>query len=88
MYVSLGKDTVIPAESIIGIFDLDITSQSYLTRNFLNASEKSGKVFNASEDIPKSFVVCSDNPDKKDSRIYLCQAAPATLNKRIENKII
>ena len=46
-------------DSIVGIFDLDITSQSHLTRKYLSAAEKAGQVVNAAEDIPKSFVVCA-----------------------------
>ena len=59
MYLHLGKGTVIDEREIIGIFDLDITSQSHITRQYLNLSERSGIVINAAEDIPKSFVVCA-----------------------------
>lgn len=85
MYAVLGKDTVISEKNIIGIFDLDITSQSYLTREYLNRSEKNGAVINAAEDIPKSFVVCAEN---KKEKVYLSQIAASTLNKRIENNTI
>ena len=59
MYLHLGKGTVIDTAGIIGIFDLDITSQSHITRKYLTMSEKAGHVINAAEDIPKSFVVYS-----------------------------
>ncbi|MDO5445504.1 MAG: DUF370 domain-containing protein [Eubacteriales bacterium] len=85
MYVMLGKDTVISEKNIIGIFDLDITSQSHLTRGYLSNSEKKGSVINAAEDIPRSFVVCTENRREK---VYLSQMATSTLNKRIENDII
>lgn len=85
MYLHLGKGTVIDDRDIIGIFDLDITSQSYITRKFLNMADKSGQVINAAEDIPKSFVVCAD----KDRRsVYLSQMATATLQKRNEKLIM
>lgn len=81
MYLHLGKGTVIDDREIIGIFDLDITSQSHITRKFLNMADRSGQVINASEDIPKSFVVCAE----KDKRaVYLSQMATATLQKRNE----
>lgn len=79
MYLHLGKGTVIDDREIIGIFDLDITSQSHITRKYLSAAEKSGQVINAAEDIPKSFVVCADR-DKRS--VYLSQMATATLLKR------
>lgn len=82
MYLHLGKGTVIDEREIIGIFDLDITSQSYITRQYLNKSEKSGIVINAAEDIPKSFVVCADGGKK---RVFLSQMASSTLQRRAES---
>ena len=34
-YLHIGQNAMIPAKRIIGIFDLDITSQSKRTREFL-----------------------------------------------------
>lgn len=81
MYLHLGKGTVVNTAEIVAIFDLDITSQSHLTRKYLSMAEKSGQVVNASEDIPKSFVVC-----ERDGRrtLYLSQMSSATLLKRAE----
>ena len=78
MYLSLGTGKFINTDEIIGIFDLDITSQSHITRNYLKASEQENRVINASEDIPKSYVVVSSRD------IYLSQPATATLIKRLE----
>ena len=85
MYLHLGKGTVVRTDSIVGIFDLDITSQSHLTRKYLAAAEKAGQVVNAAEDIPKSFVVCRDG---EKSRVYLSQMAAATLLRRAESGIL
>ena len=85
MYLHLGKGTVIRETEIIGIFDLDITSQSHLTRKYLNAAEKAGQVINAAEDIPKSFVVSVSNGER---RVYLSQMATATLLKRAESETL
>lgn len=71
-------------DEIIGIFDLDITSQSHLTRAYLAAAEKAGHVINASEDIPKSFVVAKGRGGE---RVYLSQMAASTLLRRAENWI-
>lgn len=81
MYLHLGKGSVISTDEIIGIFDLDITSQSHLTRRFLAAAEKAGQVINAAEDIPKSFIA-AECAGKR--RVYLSQMAAATLLKRAE----
>lgn len=82
MYLHLGKGTVVNSDTIIGIFDLDITSQSHLTRKYLNQAEKSGYVINAAEDIPKSFVVCNEGEKKQ---VYLSQMATSTLLRRWES---
>ena len=39
MYIHLGQDTVVKKESIIGIFDMDTSTVSGITRNFLNLAE-------------------------------------------------
>lgn len=81
MYLHLGKGKIIAKDEIIGIFDLDITSQSHLTRKYLSMAEKAGNVENAAEDIPKSFVVCKS---REGTRLYLSQMSSATLLKRCE----
>ena len=81
MYVSLGMGKYERAEDIIGIFDLDITSQSRITMNYLNTREKAGKIRNAAEDIPKTFVVTGSGD------VYLSGPAATTLIKRIEEQV-
>ena len=81
MYLHLGKGTVVNTAEIVAIFDLDITSQSHLTRRYLSMAEKSGQVVNAAEDIPKSFVVCESCGKRT---LYLSQMSSATLLKRAD----
>lgn len=80
MYIHLGNNTIIRQSDIIGIFDLDYSTVSAKTREFLSLSQKNGRVVNVSSELPKSFVVCSE---KDGIKIYICQLAPVTLNKRI-----
>ena len=79
MYLHLGAGAVVRSESIVGVFDLDNTSQSHLTRKYLAAAEKRGQVINVAEDIPKSFVVCKD---ESGMLVYLSQMSTQTLLKR------
>ena len=83
MYLHLGKGTVVNEKAIVGIFDLDITSQSHLTRGFLAAAGRSGEVENAADDIPKSFLVCAEGERRT---VYLSQMSCATLLKRAEER--
>ena len=81
MYLHLGQNTIVRDKDIIGIFDLDITSQSPRTRKFLNHAEKSGAVTTVSYEIPKSFVVTGRRGRQ---RIYISQLSTATLLRRSE----
>ena len=84
MYLSIGKTTVIREDEIIGIFDLDNCSQSYLSREFLSTAEKAGKVRNAAEDLPHSFLICNEQKENEQAdRIYLSQSTSRTLEKRL-----
>ena len=85
MYLLLGHHTVINQKEIIGIFDLDGTTVSKKTRDYLSKAEKEKRVVSVSYDLPKSFVVCSDN--KKDEfTVYLSPVATSTLYKRTQEK--
>ena len=79
MYLNIGRNRMIRKDRILGIFDLDTSSQSFLTREFLSAAEKAGRVVNAAEDIPNSFLLCEE-PDG--IRVYLSQSSSRTLWKR------
>lgn len=76
MIIRLGSNTFRDEKEIVGVFDLDITSQSYITRGFLRSSESRGEVVNAAEDIPKTFVLCNEN---KGTEVILCQSNTKTV---------
>ena len=79
-YLHIGQNLMLEDKRIIGIFDLDITSQSKITRTFLNQAEEEGIVISAIEDIPKSFVVC-DHPYHRQI-VYISQLNTSTLARR------
>ncbi|MCC8182901.1 MAG: DUF370 domain-containing protein [Clostridiales bacterium] len=86
MYLHLGQSTVIDDRDIVGIFDLDITSQSFRTRQYLNRAEQAGQVESVSDELPKSFVVCQ-SVGETEQRVYLAQPSSSTLLKRIKNGV-
>lgn len=55
MYLHIGNNVMLPEKHIIGVFDLEITSQSKRTSEFLRRAEDESLVIDACEDIPKSF---------------------------------
>ena len=82
MFLHLGQDTVVSTASIVGIFDLDNTSYSAITRSFLKSSSEKKHVYNVSEELPKSFVLTCENGE---TRVYISQISTATLLKRAES---
>lgn len=81
MFLHLGKDIVVNTKDIVGIFDLDTSTVSKITRNFLADAEKSGKVINVSEGLPKSFVISKKEEDVTFTA-YISQISSTTLLKR------
>ena len=80
MYLHLGEQTVVNDRYIIGIFDIENTSVSKDTRDFLRGGKGTYTVVNVSYEMPKSFVVCSDG---KQNTVYISQISAATLKKRL-----
>ena len=50
-YLHIGQNVMLEDKRIIGIFDLDNTSTSKITRAFLDGAEREGVVQTACEDI-------------------------------------
>ena len=78
-YLHIGQNVMLEDRRIIGIFDLDKTTESKITRIFLNKAEEEGVVLTAIEDIPKSFIVCNWGMDVV---VYISQISAQTLLKR------
>lgn len=86
MYLHLGGDVLLRDEEIVGIFDLEITSQSFRTRRYLNAAEQAGQVTYVDiQEIPKSFTVTAP-PGGKAQRVYISPLASQTLQRRAESE--
>ncbi len=79
MYIHLGGDYVVNENNIIGIFDLENTTVSKATRDFLSEEEKKKEVVNVSYELPKSFIITNE---KGKNKVYISQISPLTLNKR------
>ena len=54
-FLHVGHNKSIRTRDIVGIFDMDTSTVSGVTRNFLTMAQKNGKVINATDEIPKSF---------------------------------
>ena len=80
MYLSIGSDLAVRDSSIIGIFDLDNTSTSTRTVEFLERAEEEGQVVPC-DDLPKSFILTAEYGMP---RVYLTEYYTSTLEKRLK----
>ena len=83
MYLHLGWGILVRKSDIVAVCDLDNSSYSHITRDYLARAEKAGQVISDCEDLPKSFVVVS-SPEGQ--RVYLSQLGSATLMSRAEGE--
>jgi len=79
MYLSIGNDMAVRTSSILGIFDMDNTSTSKRTRDFLSKAEQDGLVVPC-DDLPKAFVVTAEYGLIK---VHLTSLSARTLEKRL-----
>lgn len=88
MYLHIGQDVVVYERELLGVFDMDKTTVSRTTREYLTRAEKDGRVTYATMELPKSFVVCVPRGEKaaRDA-VYIAQPAPSTLRKRAAQKL-
>ena len=80
MYLSIGNDFAVRDSSIIGIFDMDNTSTSKRTRDFLRKAQDAGAVVPC-DDLPKSYIVTVEYGM---TRVYESTFETKTLEKRIK----
>ena len=80
MYLNIGNDMAVRDKSIIGIFDLDNTTTSKKTREFLAHAEKEGQVVPC-DDLPKAFLITAEYGM---NRVYLASLSASTLEKRMK----
>ena len=83
MYLHLGQDIIVNMRDIVGVFDLDNSTISRHTREFLSRAQREGRVVNVSDDLPRSFVLCTQ--ERGNSTVYLSQLSAATLLRRAES---
>ena len=81
MYIQIGNSMAVLDRSIIGVFDLENSSWSKQTRNFLKNAEEQGQVVDVTDDLPKAFVLAEEYGMP---RVYITQLASATIEKRIK----
>lgn len=77
MYINIGEEYVLKEKDIIAVFDMDKATVGKITRDYLNAAQKSGKIIYAGYDLPKSFIVTKE-------KVYISPLNTATVLKRAQ----
>lgn len=75
MYIHIGGDMTLPANKILGIFDIERTSVNKEVNDYLKKLQKQGLIYYVSYEMPKSFVVT-------DKMVYITNVSVFTLKKR------
>lgn len=85
MFLHLGENEVVPIKDVIGIFDMESTTYSYETSQFLRLAEEDGFVVRITDEGAKSFIVAEIN---KKSKIFISPISSATLLKRFNDLLL
>lgn len=80
MYLSIGNDMAVRDTAIVGIFDMDNTTTSKRTREFLKGAEQDGRVVPC-DDLPKAFVLTAEYGFQQ---VHLTSLSSYTLEKRLK----
>lgn len=83
MYLHLGNNVSVFYKNVIAILDIENSSTSKITKEYLANAGKSGWVVTCSYDMPKSFVVTLD--ENFSERVFISSISSYTLKKRYEN---
>ncbi|MBR0063889.1 MAG: DUF370 domain-containing protein [Oscillospiraceae bacterium] len=77
MYLYLGGNIIIHEQDIVGIFDLDNTSESKWTRRLLSEADREGRIVSSADELPRSFVL------SRTGLVYLSVLSTETLRQRV-----
>lgn len=83
MYIHIGKDLVIRAEDVIGIFNLDYIKNTKEYRSFYKNLEENKKIVNIAENQEKTFILVEN---QKNVKGYLTNIGANTIGKRKKSR--
>ena len=84
MYLHIGNGVSVKDKDIIGIFDLDTSTVSKITKKFLNEKSKEGNLEYTDSDLPRSFIFCNEN---KKYKVKLSRISSVGLKARAEEDV-
>lgn len=81
MILHLGNGVSVLNRDVIAILDIENSSTSKITKEYLANAGKSGWVVTCSYDMPKSFVIALD--ENLSEKLYISSISASTLIKRL-----
>ena len=81
MYLHIGNSESIKKSEIIGIFDLDTSTVSSVTKKYIEKMQKEGKVEYNDTDLPRTFIIVKN---KKEEKLKLSRISATSLIQRTE----
>ena len=82
MFLHLGGNIIVNKKDIIAVMDLESSTISKITKEYLKYMEINKNVINVEENIlPKSYVIVNN---KEENKLYISPIAAQTLLKRCE----
>ena len=85
MYLHIGNGITIRKNKIIGIFDLDSSTVSAITRKYINKNENAGNIVYGDSDLPRTFILHEEGEgESKKYKIKLSRISSQGLKQRAE----
>ncbi len=80
-YIQMENNRWVKKEGLIGVFDLDKSTISPISRKFVRTAEKNGMVTTVSEGLPRSFLYYDDGIKEQ---MYLSVFSVTAIKNRLE----
>lgn len=85
MYLHIGNGINIRKKKVIGIFDLDSSTISSVTKRYINKNEKEGNILYGDSDLPRTFILHEEGEgENKKYKIKLSRISSQGLKIRAE----
>ena len=84
MYLHIGNGQSVKKKDIIGVFDLDTSTVTKTGKDFINKLEREGAVEYSDDDLPRSFVLISE---EKKCKAKLSRISTKGLMARVNESI-
>ncbi len=86
IFLHVGHGKSVKSRDIVGIFDMDSSTVSKVTRDFLTKAQKNSMVINVTDEIPKAYILTCKKKERK-PKVIISQLAVQTLTERLKRKI-